>query len=263
MTAKTPPLKIELDVPASVAAVCQTAARDFDKVRSSVETSILEVPGFTSSYISKKGLGLDGCLQMAFQLAHYELHGCSSATYESANQSAYKHGRTETVRSCTPESDAMCKTFFDKSASTAQKDAALRKAVKHHGTLTREALMGKGWDRHLFALKYEALQNGLAVAGIYDDVSYHRLSEIILSTSTLTSPVINGGGFGPTGAKCYGIGYTTGTLRGVKDPSIQGQDGFATSVMAYTDQRDPAAFTASIQASLALLREVLDASPDK
>ena len=30
------------------------------------------------------------------------------------------------------------------------------------------------------------------------------------STSTLTSPVINGGGFGPTGARCYGIGYTTG-----------------------------------------------------
>ena len=45
---------------------------------------------------------------------------------------------------------------------------------------------------------------------IFQDVSYERLSEIILSTSTLTSPVINGGGFGPTGARCYGIGYTTG-----------------------------------------------------
>ena len=67
------------------------------QVRASVETSILEVPGFTSKYISKKGLGLDGCLQMAFQLAHYQLHGHSGATYESANQSAYKHGRTETV----------------------------------------------------------------------------------------------------------------------------------------------------------------------
>jgi len=157
----------------------------------------------------------------------------------------------------------MCKTFFDKSASTAQKDAALRTAVKNHGTLTREALMGKGWDRHMFALKYEALQNGLALPGIYQDASYHRLSDIILSTSTLSSPVLNGGGFGPTGSKCYGIGYTTGTLRGVLDPSIEGQDGFATSVMAYTDQRDPAAFTASIQNSLRLLREVLDASPDK
>ena len=127
-------------------------------MRNSVQTSILEVPGFTSKYIGSKGLGLDGCLQMAFQLAHYQLHGLlshllsalppphhlpssctrmrglrqdgrvqmladpalahvcswvsnrhSAATYESANQSAYKHGRTETVRSCTPESDAMCK----------------------------------------------------------------------------------------------------------------------------------------------------------
>jgi hypothetical protein len=54
---------------------------------------------------------------------------------------------------------------------------------------------------------------GLAVPSIYQDVAYERLSEIILSTSTLTSPVINGGGFGPVGPRCYGIGYTTGNPR--------------------------------------------------
>jgi hypothetical protein len=67
------------------------------QVRESLQTSILEVPGFTSGYISSKGLGLDGVLQMSFQLAHFQLHGHSASTYESANQSAYKHGRTETV----------------------------------------------------------------------------------------------------------------------------------------------------------------------
>jgi carnitine O-palmitoyltransferase 2 len=195
---------------------------------------------------------------MAFQLAHYQLHGHSAATYESANQSAYKHGRTETVRSCTPESDIMCKTFFDKSASSAAKLAALRTAVKNHGTITREALMGAGWDRHMFALKYEAQKNGLDLPAIFSDVSYQRLSEIILSTSTLSSPVINGGGFGPTGDRCYGIGYTTGVLRGVLDSSIRDQDGFACSVMAYTNHRDPHAFTDSIKSSLKMMRDVLD-----
>lgn len=35
------------------------------------------------------------------------------------------------------------------------------------------------------------------------------------------------------GERCYGIGYTTGKLRGVFDSSMRDKDGFATSVMAY------------------------------
>ena len=57
----------------------------------------------------------------------------------------------------------MCKVFFDKSASAAVKAEALQVAVKNHGTVTREALMGKGWDRHMFALKYEAAKVGAGV----------------------------------------------------------------------------------------------------
>ena len=111
---------------------------------------------------------------MAFQLAHYNMYGESAATYESANQSAYKHGRTETIRSCTSESHKMCQTFCDNngSASQADKVAALTAAVKQHGKITKNALMGKGWDRHMFALKYEALQNGMPLPSIYEDKAY-------------------------------------------------------------------------------------------
>lgn len=58
----------------------------------------------------------------------------------------------------------------------------------------------------MFALKHEALKSGLKTPAIFQDEAYTRLSEIILSTSTLTSPNIQGGGFGPVGPKCYGIG---------------------------------------------------------
>jgi len=200
---------------------------------------------------------------MSFQLAHFQLHGHSASTYESANQSAYKHGRTETVRSCTPESDAMCKTLIDSSASMAQKVEALQLAVKNHGTITRQALMGAGWDRHMFALKYEAQKNGVEMPAIYEDESYKRLSEIILSTSTLSSPTINGGGFGPVGDRCYGIGYTTGVLRGVVDDSIRDLDGFACSVMAFKSHRDASAFTDTLSSSLEILRSVIDTIPSK
>ena len=41
--------------------------------------------------------------------------------------------------------------------------------MKKHGSITREALMGQGWDRHLFALKYEALKQVLSML-TYADV---------------------------------------------------------------------------------------------
>ena len=37
--------------------------------------------------------------------------------------------------------------------------------------------------------------------------SYDVYSKIILSTSTLSSPALMAGGFGPVNRDCYGIGY--------------------------------------------------------
>ena len=48
----------------------------------------------------------DAFVQMALQLAHYRMHGHSVSTYESASTAAFKHGRTETIRSATPEAAA-------------------------------------------------------------------------------------------------------------------------------------------------------------
>ena len=38
---------------------------------------------------------------------------------------------------------------------------SLRKAIKAHNNITKEALQGKGFDRHLFALKYMADINNM------------------------------------------------------------------------------------------------------
>ena len=56
-------------------------------------------------------------LQMAFQLAHYRMHGHSASTYESASTAAFKHGRTETIRSCTPLSHAFAQAFCSEDAN--------------------------------------------------------------------------------------------------------------------------------------------------
>lgn len=152
-------------------------------------------------------IGVDGVMQMAIQLAHFKLHGRFVATYESASTAAFKHGRTETVRSCTVEATQFVRTMSDASASLAAKEAALRTAVKKHSELTKNGVMGQGFDRHLFALRAIAGVVGAETPALFTLPAHDVMSKIILSTSTLSSPALTGGSFGPVNDDCYGIGY--------------------------------------------------------
>ena len=71
----------------------------------------------------------------------------------------------------------------------------MRAAVDGHSKITRDALMGKGMDRHLFALNYLAAAEGKAPA-LFSCAALERLRHIILSTSTLNSEALASGGFG-------------------------------------------------------------------
>ena len=64
---------------------------------------------------------------------------------------------------------------------------------------------GQGFDRHLFAMKYLAEKSG-NVPEFYKEPGYIKLNHIILSTSTLTSPAVVIGGFGPVTPNGYGVG---------------------------------------------------------
>lgn len=75
---------------------------------------------------------------------------------------------------------------------------------RHHNQLTREAAMGQGFDRHLFALKKLADKTNL-YCNIFDDPYYAYLNHTILSTSTLSSPAIYAGGFGPVERDGLGV----------------------------------------------------------
>ena len=146
---------------------------------------------------------------MSFQLAHARTHnGKAGSTYESASTSAYKHGRTETIRSTTTLSQKMCDVFLDPDSPRADKDAALRAAADNHNKITRDALMGKGWDRHMFALRTMAETKGEDLPSVFTCDAYQKLNNIILSTSTLASPALEAGGFGPVNKDCYAIPYS-------------------------------------------------------
>ena len=74
---------------------------------------------------------------------------------------------------------------------------------------THTHLIGEGFDRHLFALKYLAEQRSISVPALYHDPAYVSINQNILSTSTLGSPAVELGGFAPVVRNGYGIGYVS------------------------------------------------------
>lgn len=192
-------------------------------------------------------LSPDGVAQMAFQLAYYKMTGTAVASYESCSTAAFKHGRTETVRPASLESVAMCRAFGDRQAGSGARLDALRKAVERHSALVKDAAMGKGMDRHLFALRDIAERDGQAPPAIFRDTAYARINHNILSTSTLASPALMLGGFGPVVADGYGVGYSL--------------DDHRTGVHLTAFARSTTDFMTAFGAAMKDIRAVLDAAP--
>lgn len=135
-------------------------------------------------------------------------NGGNCATYESCSTAAFKHGRTETIRPCTTQTTAFSRAITSSSGKHSKSElrALVSKCSSVHGQLTKEAAMGEGFDRHLFALKYLAQQRSMPVPALYQDPAYAAINHNILSTSTLGSPAVAIGGFAPVVRDGYGIG---------------------------------------------------------
>ena len=76
-------------------------------------------------------------------MAYYKQNRKFVGTYESCSTSAFKHGRTETLRSATMATKHACELFMDrKDVSNAELMEALSNCSKTHQKLTVAAAMG-------------------------------------------------------------------------------------------------------------------------
>ncbi|DAZ93653.1 TPA: hypothetical protein N0F65_012861 [Lagenidium giganteum] len=200
------PTELKWELSGQTKKTLQDAKDTFDAWTNRLLIDSADTP-VTRADIAKHNIGVDGIMQMAIQLAHFKLHNKFVSTYESASTAAFKHGRTETIRSCTNEAVAFVNTMTNSNASSVDKVTALHKAVKKHGELTKNGVMGQGCDRHLFGLKAMAGIGGMDLPELFTLPSAQIMGRIILSTSTLSSPCLEGGSFGPVNDDCYGIGY--------------------------------------------------------
>lgn len=191
----------------------------------------------------------DSIMQLGFQLAYLKQNNEYVGTYESCSTAAFRHGRTECVRSCTTTTKAACDAIV-KARPSGLTDPKLRELVVAcsavHGQLIKEAAMGQGIDRHLFGLRHIGEVNGIAADPLYSDESFKKLNCNILSTSSLASPGLYNGGFGPVESNGYGIGYCILDI------------GLGTLVTNYKSQRNGSEFAECLKESYDDLKNILE-----
>ncbi|XP_044770452.1 carnitine O-palmitoyltransferase 2, mitochondrial isoform X2 [Neomonachus schauinslandi] len=163
-----------------------SAKEKFDAIVKTLTISFIQFRRGGKEFLKKQKLSPDSVAQLAFQMAFLRQYGQTVATYESCSTAAFKHGRTETIRPA---------SVFTKRCS----EAFVREPSQHSA--------GQGFDRHLFALRYLAAAKGIVLPELYLDPAYGQINHNILSTSTLTSPAVNIGGFAPVVPDGFGIAY--------------------------------------------------------
>lgn len=147
----TTPRKLEWDmVPELSIAVRFAETRLADLIEQN-EFQCLDFGAYGKNFITSMGFSPDAFVQMAFQAAYYGLYGRCECTYEPAMTKVYLHGRTEAIRTVTPEVMNFVQAFWADNPAE-HKVEALKKACQKHTASTKECLKAEGCDRHLYAL---------------------------------------------------------------------------------------------------------------
>ena len=142
---------------------------------------------------------------MVFQLAYYKLHNKVPPTYEAASTKSFSHGRTETIRSATPEAAEWVKFMSRKDYDKEKARILFESVVANHVELAKAASSGQGVDRHLLAL--QSLAAEFEEHALFDTPLFKHSNSWTLSTSNVTSPFLSLFGFGAVVENGYGLGY--------------------------------------------------------
>lgn len=175
------------------------------------EFAVLDFTQYGSNHIKASfQCSPDALVQQAFQVAYYALYGKFEATYEPAMTKKFTNGRTEAIRSITPESKDFVKSMFDRYAIDEHRIRFLKRACKKHSQIIKECSEGLGQDRHLYALYRiwnENFKDTMPLPPIFNDESWSIHNNTVISTSNCGNPCLKSFGFGPVTPNGFGIGY--------------------------------------------------------
>ena len=177
----TTPHKLEWDMIPELSIALRFAETRLADLIQQNEFETLDFAGYGKNFMISMGFSPDAFVQMAFQAAYYGLYGRVECTYEPAMTKVYLHGRTEAIRSVTPESVEFVQTFWAENPGQSKVDA-LKKACQKHTANTKECAKAQGCDRHLYAL-YSVWQKAL------DEDGAEAASSTGMSSNGYSSPV--------------------------------------------------------------------------
>ncbi|CCH47142.1 carnitine O-acetyltransferase [Wickerhamomyces ciferrii] len=241
----TIPRKLEWNLTSDLSLALRFAETRISDLISQYEFACLEFKNYGSDFIKKLKCSPDAFVQMSFQAAYYVLYGKVECTYEPAMTKQFFHGRTESIRTVSLESNQFVRRFFEDSKNLEKLDL-LQKACSKHSKTTKNCSNGQGQDRHLYALfniwkRYVADQdqddessndnghnsdddnsdvtigndsdpvleklNKNEIPSIFADSGWDKINNSIISTSNCGNPALKNFGFGPTSSNGFGIAY--------------------------------------------------------
>ncbi|KAF1747095.1 hypothetical protein GCK72_023554 [Caenorhabditis remanei] len=146
------PERVKFLLTGSVSSRVSEAERNFFALSSRTNVNVYHYSNFGAAYCKKRKLYADTIIQIALQMAYLKTHDKLAPTYETASTRKFYHGRTETVRSLTPDLADYLEAC-ENSATNETLKTLFFDAYNSHNTLMDAAREGKGIDRHFLGLR--------------------------------------------------------------------------------------------------------------
>lgn len=215
---KLAPMKLQWDFSPECIKDIDLAVADAQTLIADTDIRLMLFDDYGKGFIKTCKCSPDGFIQLALQLAYYRDIGKFHLTYEASMTRLYREGRTETVRACTPHTCDFVLALENGTPYKSKKELRdmIWQSCDFHSKLYRDAMAGKGVDRHLFCLY---------VVSKYLKKDHDFLKKVIeepwrLSTSQTPQVQMGfvdleknpefrspGGGFGPVSFDGYGVSY--------------------------------------------------------
>lgn len=222
--------KLEWDVPSEISTALGIAeTRLVDRIERH-QLEALDIADYGKTLMTSTGFSPDAFFQMMLHAAYYRAYGRIRSGFEPVLTRQYLHGRTDVVRTTTPEAAAFARTFSDEQAHTAEKIEAMRRAAAAHVALSKNCVKGLSHHRHLYVLQQMwkrrraflevAALDAVGVDGhiishekqfptptIFTDSGWGRLGTTILMGSNVDNPNLTFAGFGPAADDGFTVCY--------------------------------------------------------
>jgi carnitine O-acetyltransferase len=187
------------------------AAETYDDLCSRTTLHTLFFHEFGKERIKSLKVSPDGFVQMGLQLARYRTFRNFCTSYEPVMTRRFLHGRTEAIRTVSPQSCRFV-SLMEEEAPLKDRALALREAVEEHVRRAKVCRKGHGVDRHLYGLleiyKRQGESLGIkALPSLFLSPGWQVLLRNVLSTSTSAPKGLELAGFGPVVDEGFGVRY--------------------------------------------------------